>query len=103
MNLQSHGLRGGSQRIGLCAFLLGRAEYGGDVVAAVQESFEHRFAEILLADDRYLHFEKAPAFFFASISASLMPNTSFKISSVCSPSVGERSIFAGEAESLIGM
>src|SRR5580698_139347 len=103
MDLETLRLGGGAQCIWLCAFLLGRAEDGRDVVAAVQESFEHSLAEILLPDDRYLHFEKAPAFFLASISASLMPSTSFRISSVCSPSVGERSIFAGEAESLIGI
>ena len=35
--------------------------------------------------------------------ASLQPSTSRRISSVCSPRVGDRSIFAGEADSLIGM
>ena len=42
--------------------------------------------------------EKAPACFRVAISASLQPSTSFKISSVFSPSVGDRTIFAGDAE-----
>ena len=43
--------------------------------------------------------EKAPACFFAAICSSLQPTTSFRISSVSSPSEGERSMRAGEAES----
>ena len=47
--------------------------------------------------------ENAPAAFIAATLATSYPSTLVSTSSVCSPSSGERSIFAGEAESLIGM
>src|SRR5207253_2351267 len=92
--------------------LLRRAEHGCDVIAAGEKCFEHRLPEILLPDNCDSHAaprhffegaEKAPACFFAAISASLQPSTSFNMSRVCSPNIGDRSIFAGDAESLIGM
>src|SRR6185295_9302563 len=97
-----------SQRIRPSAFLLRGAEHGPNFIAARYKRFEYSFAEVLLAYDGYLHFvlggsENAPAAFLAAISASLNPSTSLRISSVCSPSVGDRSILAGDADSLIGM
>src|SRR5437879_3751325 len=90
MDLQALFLRGQPQRIRPGAFLLGGAEHSSGLVAASKKRFQHRFAEILLADDRNSHFasapagfggrEKAPACFLASISASLKPSTSFRIS-----------------------
>ncbi len=48
-------LRCDLQRVGPRAFLLGRAEHPGDVVAAGEECLQHGLAEILLADDREFH------------------------------------------------
>src|SRR5581483_161873 len=113
MDPQTLLLRGDAQGIRPGAFLLGSAENRDGLVAARQKRFQHGFAEILLPDDCDLHrtptslvlggVEKAPACFFAAMSASLQPSTSFRISSVCSPKRGDRWIFAGDAESLIGM
>src|SRR4029079_12980050 len=75
----------------------------------LQERLEHGLAEILLPDDRDPHAAffggtlNAPALFHAFIFSLGYPSTSCRISSVCSPSVGERLIAAGDAESLIGM
>src|SRR5690348_251141 len=106
-------LRRHAQRIRAGAFFFGGAEHRHRLVAARQKRFQYSFAEILLPDDRDLHraptsaglagMEKAPASFLVAIWASLQPSTSLRISSVCSPSSGERSILAGDAESLIGM
>ena len=70
----------------------------GNLIAAIQKRFQNGLSEILLPDDRDSHgiyfafggAENAPACFFAAISSSLKPRTSLRISSVCSPSVGER-------------
>src|SRR5437764_251934 len=110
MDLQCLLLRAGSQCIWPSAFFFGRAEDGRDVVASRKKRFEHCFSKVLLPDNCDLHLVtvfggsvNAPACFLAAISASLQPSTSLRISSVCSPNMGDRSIFAGEAESLIGI
>ena len=53
MNLQSLGLRGGSQRIGLCAFLLGRAEYGRYFVTALSNEDKISDFKIDFKDDYF--------------------------------------------------
>src|SRR5438876_6375946 len=110
MDLQTLFLCLNPQRIRPCTFLLGRAKHSHDLIAAIEKGFQHRLPKILLADNCNLHLVtalggsvKAPASLLAAISASLQPNTSLRISPVCSPSMGDRSIFAGDAESLIGM
>src|SRR2546428_317288 len=94
-------LRRGLQRVGLGAGLLGRAEHARDLVAAREKGLEHGLAEILLTDDRDAHQAafgggalKAPAFFNELIFESSYPSTDLRTASVCSPRVGERSIFA---------
>src|SRR6202040_3537997 len=102
-----------AQRIGPRTFLLRRAEDTPDLIAPREKRFHHRFAKILLPDERDPHsasalagfggIENAPACLLAAIWESSQPNTSLSISSVCSPNVGDRSIFAGDSESLMGM
>jgi hypothetical protein len=43
------------QRVGRAALLVGRAEHADNVLAALDQHFEHRFAEGLLAVDNYPH------------------------------------------------
>jgi hypothetical protein len=58
-------LRRDLQRIGPGAGLLRRTEHARDLVLAREERLEHRFAEILLADDRDFH----AAFFGGALRA----------------------------------
>ncbi len=73
-NLNPLFLRRDFQRIGPGAWLLGRAEHAGDMVAAREQRLEHGLAEILLADDGDFHQAvffggrlKAPALFRVEI------------------------------------
>ena len=55
MNFQPFRLRRRAQRIGTSAFFFGRAEHSCDFIAAGNQRFQHRFAKILLADNRNSH------------------------------------------------
>jgi hypothetical protein len=69
-------LRRHFQRVRTRSRLLRRAERACDRVAAGEEGFEHRLAEVLLTDNRDFHAaffggtEKAPAFFRLLIFAA---------------------------------
>ena len=111
---------------GLRAFLLRRAEHAGDLVAAREERLEDGFAEVLLTDDCDAHVistiecsscsrvgtlaffggsaENAPALFSRRDLARRRSRAPPSGPRRCArPAAGERSIFAGEADSLIGM
>jgi hypothetical protein len=49
------------ERVGPCAFLLGRAEDGCDLVLAREKRLEDGFSKVLLADDRDSHENAPPA------------------------------------------
>ena len=55
VHLQALLLRRDPQRIGPGALLLRGAEHRGNLIAAGEEPLEHRFTEILLADNRDFH------------------------------------------------
>src|SRR5262249_22577500 len=56
-DLELFSLGGRAQRVGLGAGLLGRTEHARHVVAAGEKRIEYGFAEVLLPNDRYLHFD----------------------------------------------
>src|SRR5262249_4631128 len=107
------------QRIGLRARLFGGDIDADDIVSALQQRFENGLAEGLLAvnDDThaflpgrlYAAFSffsgalSAPDALISAISLALNFSTSFRISSVCSPSSGERFTSEIESDILIGL